>query len=306
MSYITGIVLSAVGCVVHIIGFLALWKVRSNNSFMIAQRWYLLNLSVVEGLHSLFLVLFNLFFLLKDPETGGWMFILGSGVMFCWDMTILIMFTLARLFNVCDKDWKILKILKKTKLVLGICFLLAIGLTVGFILYTYLKGFDFEQSLKLFTLYIWFPLDIIFILVAVVTYPSIIVMLGRNDDHRAEQTLTSTSGSENNDEDSSGSLRKSTLNWKKFLVPVLLIFFFLGCVGIPDFIYFFYHTSEKDFSAGFRDVSFILYSIRIIADAFLYVLLSKDVRQYLKKKLCCHTDKKIKENRIDKNELMPI
>ena len=291
MSYITGIVLSAVGCVVHIIGFLALWKVRSNNSFMIAQRWYLLNLSVVEGLHSLFLVLFNLFFLLKDPETGRCMFILGSGGLFCWDMIILIMFTLDRLFNICDKDSKILK---QTKLVLRICFGLAFCLTVVFILYTYLKGFDFEQSLKLFTLYIWFPLDTIFILVAVVTYPSIIVMLGQNDALRAEQTSTSNFGSENNDEDSSGSLSKSTLNWKTFTVPLLLIFVFVICVGIPDYMYFGFFISRKDPTPRFRDVSFILYPIRIIADAFLYVLFSKDVRQFLMEKSCC--------NRIDRNE----
>ena len=310
------IALSAVACVLHTIGFWALWNVKQNNPFMAAQRLYLLNLSVAENIHSLFFALFNLFFLLGYRELGRYMFICGGGGAFVWYITIMIMLTVDRFLTVyLNVRYISMWNKKKTKVVFRICFGLAFSVNLMLILY--LK--DFEQSLRMIVLFLWFPFDNIFTLTAVITYTYIMVSIMRRKDalraasvpstKRMESNSTSSLDNNNKDEQgrksslySSVSLSTPTWTWKTFIVPLFLILVFVFFFGLPDSTYFWFFILGKDLPPWLSVVSFSLYPTGFGLDAIIYIWCSKDVRRFLMKKLsfCCHTDKQTTKNRIDR------
>ena len=308
-TQVAKVVLSIVACTLHSIGFWALWKVKQRNPFKVAQRLYLMNLSVAENVHSLFLALYNLLFLLEHDKAGFYMFICGGGGAFFWYMSVLIWLTLDR-FLAVHLEIRYITVWgkSKTKVVLQICFWVAVGINI--LLCLYMK--NFEQSLELISYYLWFPVDNFFILAAFGTYAYIMVRitkrkdaflasstpkLGRSSttnptpsnvleyDHKAvysrEKSPNSTNDS--NPENSVHGIPK--FSWKTFLVPSLLILTFVIFIALPDNTYFCLFKLHKDVPAWFKNASFIAYPIGIALDAVIYILFTKDIRSFFMKKL---------------------
>lgn len=329
---IAKIVLSIMASTLHSIGFWALWKVKQKNLFKVTQRMYLLHLSVAENVHSLFLALYNLLFLLEYRNIGHYMFICGGGGAFLWYMSVMIWLTADRLLAVHLNVGYISKWGKsKTKLVLNICFWFAFINNI--LLCLYLK--NFEQSLKYISYALWFPVDNLFILLAVCTYPYIMFRITRQNDgfreatpspklSRSSSTATSTRPFSNL---GNGTTGKETLNllhgdfslnhyvrsvpklsWKTFLVPSLLILTFVIFIALPDNTYFCLFVLGREVPSWFRDVSFIVYPIGISLDAVIYILFTKDVRRFLMKKfvICCSCvvggDDELQQKHISKHD----
>ena len=308
------IVSSFLACTLHTIGFWALWNVKHKNIFIAIERLYLLNLSVAENIHSSFLALSNFLFLYKYDEAGRYMFICGFGGAFVWYMSVLIMFTFDRFLslylNVRYTFW-----LNKTKtlVILVICF--GFGVFADALLIYFAKK-DFEQTLKVISVYLWVPFDGIFILVAISTYIYILVCIKR----QRREDITKVLATKYNRETENASLnvgrRKSSnllpesekyLTWKSFIVPLLLISSFLLLIGIPDNIFFWSFILKKKLHPLFEPVTFILYPTGISADAIIYTLCPKNMRQFLMrkfKKLFCRNHNS--DVKLDSNEYTRI
>ena len=282
---------SFLACTLHTIGFWALWNVKHKNTFIAIERLYLLHLSVAENIHSSFLALANFLFLYKYDEAGRYMFIFGFGGAFVWYMCVLIMLTFDRFLSLyLNVHYTLWLNEKKTKVILGICF--GLGVLANTLL-IYFSEKDFEQTLKVISLYLWVPLDDIFISVAIVTYIYILVRIKRERRENIKKVLATKYYRETENKNINVGRRKSSnlllksdkyLTWKSYIIPLLLILTFLVFIGIPDNIYFWSFILNKKLHPLFEPITFILYPTGISADAIIYTLCPKNMRQFLMRK----------------------
>ena len=175
-NVIIKIILSAVASLLHTIGFYVLWNVRQRNPYMATQRLYLMNLSIAENFHSTFLGLYNVFYLIGHEDWGTYMFVLAAGGGFLWYMSILIMLTVDRFLTVyLNLRYLLVWNVKKTKFVLKLCFFFAFVANIFFLVYLD----TYEKALRCYSIFVWFPIDNLFILVSIVTYIYILVRVLR-------------------------------------------------------------------------------------------------------------------------------
>lgn len=303
-NVIIKIILSAVASLLHTIGFYVLWNVRQRNPYMATQRLYLMNLSIAENFHSTFLGLYNVFYLIGHEDWGTYMFVLAAGGGFLWYMSILIMLTVDRFLTVyLNLRYLLVWNVKKTKFVLKLCFFFAFVANIFFLVYLD----TYEKALRCYSIFVWFPIDNLFILVSIVTYIYILVrVLRRNRKTRnSASSLVENSSSQtttaNEQEDQSvksppnvssaisdeSISRSPTYTWKTFTIPFLLIATFILFIGFPDNSYFYYFILNKPIPAIVGAVSFAFYPTGILCDAVIYILCQQDVRKYLFDRLSC-------------------
>ena len=174
-------------------------------------------------------------------------------------------------------------------MILGICF--GFGFLADILLFCFLEN-DYEQTLTVMSVYLWVPFDDVFILVAIVTYIYIFVSIKRKQRENITGILASYNRETENININVGRRKSSILSlksekyltWKSYIVPLLLISTFLVFIGIPDNVYFCFFILNKKLPPWFEPITFILYPIGIIADAFIYTLCPKFMRQFLMKK----------------------
>ena len=299
------IVMGFLACALHTIGFWALWNVKHENPYIAIERLYLLNLSVAENIHSAFLALSYFFFWYRYDEVGRHMFIFGLGGAFVWYMAILIMFTFDRFLALYLKE-SYTTLIDKRKVIIILRISFGLGLLAAILLIYFERKRDFEQTLVVIALYVWIPFDYIFILTSVTTYIYFAVRIRRSE--------VITKISINDFETDNGRTEKNEefLTWKSNTVPLLLILTFVVFIGIPDNIHFWSFILKKELPALFESISFILYPTGIAADAIIYILCPKNMRQFLMRKLRelfrCHqtNDIKVGSNRISRDEYNQI
>ena len=142
------------------------------------------------------------------------------------------------------------------------------------------------------SVYLWVPFDDVFILVAIVTYIYIFVSIKRKQRENITGILASYNRETENININVGRRKSSNLSlksekyltWKSYIVPLLLISTFLVFIGIPDNVYFCFFILNKKLPPWFEPITFILYPIGISADAIIYTLCPKNMRQFLMRK----------------------
>ena len=302
--YILKVLLSFIASFLHCVGFWALWNVKQTNPFLITQRLYLLHLSLSENCHSFFLGLYLILSKYDKPKWANYAFICSAGGAFIWYLSIMIMLTVDRFLTVfLNVRYLAVWNIRKTKRVLVVCFLVGFALNLLFLVTIP----TFEKSMKLFSVYLWFLVDNIFILIAILTYIYIFRRvykpsreIGDNKESVKSRAWTVTS---NNNEAfetvvisgdperrSAASVsyipdNKPKFPMRTFLIPLSLITTFVVFIGFPDNTYFWYFVLNKERPPVMESLFFILYPMGIMSDAIIYVLFAKDVRTFLFTKL---------------------
>jgi len=290
--------LSIIASLLHCVGFWALWHVKQSNPYLSTQRLYLLNLSMAENFHSFFLGLYYLFAKLKMPNWANYFFICAGGGAFIWYLSIMIMLTADRFLTVyLNVRYLVIWNVRKTQKVLIACF--AVGFIANIVFLITIPTFD--ESLEIFSVYLWFPVDNGFILVACFSYAYIFRRVYNHQDNakankvkpraRTIQSQASESGTSNTFGMKVESVGKRSVvtppkfPLKTFIVPFLLITTFIIFIGFPDNTYFWYFILNKEVPKALDTLFFIFYPTGIMSDAIIYVLCAKDVRTYLFRRL---------------------
>ena len=303
--YILKVFLSFIASFLHCVGFWALWNVKQTNPYLITQRLYLLHLSLSENCHSFFLGLYYLLTIYNKLKWANYAFICAGGGAFIWYLSIMIMLTVDRFLTVfLNVRYLAVWNIRKTKRVLVVCFLIGFGLNILFLVTIP----TFEKSLKLFSVYLWFPVDNIFTLIAILTYIYIFRRVyqpskgSKNSKDVKSRKYAVTS--QNNDQNIATvdmsrdperrsvkstfpkiPVNKPKFPMRTFLIPLLLITTFIVFIGFPDNTYFWYFVLDKEVPPAMDTLFFIFYPIGIMSDAIIYVLFAKDVRTFLFRKL---------------------
>lgn len=147
-----------------------------------------------------------------------------------------------------------------------------------------------SQYLKrLYYIYIYQTADIIFLIIAVVTYVYITKKLVKN--RKLSSTSVSISLSteqsilfnENNEiilplhsNHATHSIQRKSnvMRRRRFLLPTLLVVTFIMFVVVPDMVNFFVHNYSPEQEPLFRTICEVAYGLGYLSDATIYVLLS--------------------------------
>ena len=165
--HVLKVCLSFAASFLHCIGFWALWNVKQRNPYLVTQRLYLLHLSLSENTHSFFLGLYYILTIYERPKWANYAFICAGGGAFIWYLSIMIMLTVDRFLTVyLNVRYLSVWNVRKTKRVLAICF--SVGFLLNILFLVTIPTFD--ESLEIFSVYLWFPVDNLFTILAVLTY----------------------------------------------------------------------------------------------------------------------------------------
>lgn len=160
------LVLSVIAALLHTFGFFALWRVKQHNPYLITQRLYLIQLSVSENAHSIFLAHYYAFKIVGNEEGKNYMMICCGGT-FLWFLSVLIMLTLDRFCTVyLHTRYLGFWTRRRTKMVLLACFIVSVTANLIFLLTLP----DLDTTLAVFSTYLWFPLEVFFIVLLTSIY----------------------------------------------------------------------------------------------------------------------------------------
>ena len=168
------------------------------------------------------------------------------------------------------------------------------GVIVTTVLVTYhLYGFDWESF---FYKYFYLTVECLFILLALLTYGFILIKYFRSQrivyvqpsvqqGHSPESTTTNTAMKATKHSEDGAQLRKFT-RFKKsvFYIPLLLITTFLIFMTIPDVAYLLIAIIPNKPSETLSTICWISYGVSNLLDAWIYVYLQHDVRNFIKRK----------------------
>ena len=307
--YVLKVFLSFIASFLHCVGFWALWNVKQTNPYLITQRLYLLHLSLSENVHSFFLGVYYTLTIYGKPKWANYAFICAGGGAFIWYLLIMIMLTVDRFLTVyLNVRYLSVWNVRKTKRVLAACFLVGFCFNIWFLI----SMPTFDISLERFSVYLWFPVDNIFTILACLTYiyifrrvyqPSRGANNNSSNNTLGNRACAYTVSSQNHDEIPTSDLtskseRRSTPSalpvipnskpkfpMRTFIIPLLLISTFIIFIGFPDNTYFWYFVLDKEVPPALDTLFFIFYPTGIMSDAIIYVLFAKDVRTFLFGKL---------------------
>ena len=275
----------------HVLGFCLLIRIKKADTFGAAQRLFLLNLSLVEAIYAALAIFEEVTLQHENLAKAKFSTVLIlDGFFYVWYILVMIGLTFDRFLTLYLKlryvtVWQI----KKTKMVLATCFLLAL-ISAIVLLCTHS---DVDALYSSMTLYLWPLLNILFLLVAFGTYgylartafkqnriigpaKGLTESIDHENSHTEQQQTRGTISRKT--ADSSFSIRKMK---RGFIVPSLLITSFMVCWLIPDFVYFGYEVS--DIELEYDSYVDLLYPIGVLTDAIIYILCWKDTRKELKK-----------------------
>ena len=165
---IVNLSLCTVASILHSFGFFVLWRVKQKNPYLATQRLYLMHLSISENIYSIFYGLFFVFDLTFENSTWKTViYIIAGGGAYVWYLLILIMLTIDRFLTVYFNIryiavWSI----RKAKQVLALCFLVSFIASILFAIYLQ----NLKEAYVFLTLYIWVPVDSLFVTVSIFTY----------------------------------------------------------------------------------------------------------------------------------------
>ena len=309
--------LSFTASLLHSVGFWALWHVKQTNPYLITQRLYLLHLSLAENVHSLFIGLYFILKIYEQPKWANYAFICFGGGAFIWYLSIMIMLTIDRFLTVyLNVRYLVVWNVRKTKRVLIACFVIAFIFNIAFLATLP----TFAEALEFLAIHIWFPVDNVFTLIAILTYIYIFRRVYKppkkgcgsgNNSNGIEIESRAYTVSRNNEafatvvisgdplsrSTKTSSLPKIAISKPKFptrtfIIPLLLITTFIIFIGFPDNTYFWYFVLGKERPPVFDHIFFGFYPTGIMSDAIIYVLCAKDVRAFLFRKLGIGSERK--------------
>ena len=160
------LVLSVIAAVLHTFGFFVLWHVKQHNPYLITQRLYLIQLSVSENAHSIFLAHYYAFKIIGNDVWKNYMMICCGGT-FLWFLSVLIMLTLDRFCTVyLHTRYLSFWTRRRTKMVLLACFIVSATANLIFLLTLP----DLDTTLTVFSTFLWFPLEVFFIVLLTSIY----------------------------------------------------------------------------------------------------------------------------------------
>ena len=259
------VILSSIAIILHSFGLFALTKSRRRsvgNPYTSSQHLYLFNLSFSEVLYSLTGLLRVLGVLLKQDELSRIMFICNTCV-FAQLTLMLTAITFDRFLSVYyGLKYVLVWTVTRSKTVLMVIYLIVIMMTTICIIY--LKST--QQAFSIFSFYVWLPLDILFIVVAIFTYGYLLrklLQMNAKPDRRQRGI-------------------------KKSIIVVLgLVFSFAVFVIIPDIVTLVKSLRNEEYSMALVFYLSVSYRLGTISDAFIYIIFSPDVQSVAKNTFCC-------------------
>lgn len=271
------IILSAIGALLHILGSYVLLtlfrKVRQK-----VQWIYLINLSIAEGLNNLFLFCFEVATLVSNrllyfEEIGYYTVtisnILSHNCYFC-----LIYLTLDRLVSVLlpfkySSYWSTYK-----AVLLSVVTWLVLLIVSAVVLLTKIRYELYSYK------YVGSTLDVLFLVIAAVSYALIFVRYSASKKSMRGRINYPSKKEENNRN------RRLKMKWvglrkSFFFTPLMLVLNFVFFYDIPNLIYLFVCLIPRSCSMHVRSVLLMLYVVRTISDALLYIFLLRRVRKWI-------------------------
>ena len=147
--------LYSLSCILHCIGFARLWKTRISPTFDVAQRLYLLNLSIYEIIGSIFCVAMHVLEMAGKKSTSLYdrvsfyiSDIFVSGGSFCY-IALMTVITIDR-FLMVFLNYRYLQVVTKRKTKIILCFLC--GSLIIYSLVYILVPLDFRWSVYVLSL----------------------------------------------------------------------------------------------------------------------------------------------------------
>ena len=137
-----------------------------------------------------------------------------------------------------------------------------------------------NTSIDTLNTYYFLPFDILFLIVAIVTYGYIFVKIVNNWKIRSSE-LPVSNQTDSNQPKESIRIHQNKLH-KQFLSTFLLVISFCIFTVVPDLVYFYYGLNDyRDLKEWTRALMTILYSTSYICDFLIYTFSSKPIRKKL-------------------------
>ena len=270
--FLTNIVLNFIVIIVHIIALRLLLSVDENN-VRGTQKLLLIALCVTELVFTILDIGTKAFYLMGInliPRVC-WMLSVTSGIIMY--IFIMIMITVDRLLEIyLNIKYHLYWCVKKTKWVLTTVLVTSLLLGIPAVI----VGLnDPCQIVEILSLYVYPPLEVIFIIIASCTYVYIFKQIQRHKkvSNRTERQLSGNS---------TVTYRRSSSNRFRIFVPTLIIITFIFFTIGPNIIKlcFFIGIIKTDDEVH---IAYLFIPIGFIADPLIYILNIKSVRRRLQR-----------------------
>ena len=286
---ITLIVISNINVVLHTLGLYLLFCLPTKK----VQQWLLISLSVSELLKNILIQVIILPHIL-NVATETWETQVYVYLTFFYDYGVTGLYYLTMYFITFDRLLKIhlsnsyssycnVQRVKYLLLAIGcFCFFVSVVLSVAYFVSgggegTTMQYFVFTRYTEAeFVVYAHPCLDILFLLLATVTYYKIFKTYMRSQRRVSRQSLATKKKAQS----MCKKMAQST-----FSVPILLILSFIFFAVVPDLISSYYEISKQDVPYSVEMVCYLMFLLSDLCDVGIYIFMQRPVRSLLLKKL---------------------
>jgi len=308
-----------VALVLHCFGFSLLIQLKDSSRLMCTQRLYLLHISICEIFGCLIFIIIRALIELEKLEAAVIFYKMSVSGLYTWYIGLMVLMTFDRFLTVYyNIRYPLIWTSTKTKALLTV--LCSSSLFFG----VALLPISLDQVNKIVTLYLWTFLDLMFLVVAIVTYWYFFIKIKKNrkqsESYRINSCAAQTKVSDSRNSQSNASLpdigtsisttahsnyKKKRASWRKassegwrtklkksFYTPTLLVATFVVFWLVPDQINFWnsllwkYHQKQY-VSKTIKEVLRNFYPIGYISDAIIYIFFQREVFVLLKKTMRC-------------------
>ena len=297
---ITLSVVNLITTIFHILGsYLLIYQYR--NGLQNSQQLFLINLAIAEGVTNLLQFLANPIsdMISMSPKTALVIqecqyyikTIRGYGFVTVYFLTMIYL-TLDRLFDILlNIRYPLYWNENHTSKLLIVTWAISITTTITVSVLYHYTGSDFH---KILDIYIYPTFDILFIIIAFLTYSFIF--------HKFKQTRVSPTQNTNGMSTSAGQNIFKVFQKSRFYIPVLLISTFIFFMAIPDLLNLFIVNINGNHDITLRITLKISWALSYLSDAIIYIWIKPSVRKLLIKKLCICP----RENSIQSHLEIPV
>lgn len=258
------IILSSVAIALHSFGLALLIKARNknySNAYFISQHLYLTNLSFSETMFSLTGLLRVVVKLHGYEELNRILFIVNTGN-FIQITLFLTALTLDRFLTVYyNLKYILIWNARKTKTVV----ILIYQVVILFIVISITSIESMGKAFEIFTFYVWLPIDVLFMTIAVFSYTYLLSKALKMNPIRSQQAKS-----------------------RKCIIVILgLLLSFTVFSVLPDTISLVKSIKNEKISEYMEFYLSTSYRLGTIMDAFIYIMFSPDVRRSISEMFTC-------------------
>lgn len=282
-----------IALILHVVGFYLLYLTRKT-AIDRKQRMFLMNLSLSEIIFLIGTITRRTLIFYEVPTCTKIFYyhecLINTGV-FSWYNFVMALIAFDRFLEVwLNLRYHIIWTVKKATIAMIFVFVMPSIFVV--VIFTFVDTYDHIRYLN--STYFWLSSEIIFIIVAIITYSYLYGKIVEKKHYTRRLILHLK---KINPEINNGSWKRKDRNnagtpkmpKNGFFVPTLLILSFITCWFVPDLIIFVHGRLRLTISKQGYFIMGILYCFAVLSDAIIYIFFSKHVRRILFKKISAVT-----------------